>query len=181
MFKIQIEPALHLELLQLVHSEELFALVDANREYLRKWLPWLDDSKSVDDSKSFISRTMQQFADDLGFQIGIFSQDELIGVSGYLPLNKRDRSGELGYWLSENFEGRGFMTKTCTKLIELGFESLDLNKITIRCAAENLKSRGVIERLGLKKEGVLRQNEWLYDRFVDHEVYSLLKSEYTIS
>ena len=180
MFKIQIEPEFHLELMHLVHSEELFALVNLNREYLRKWLPWVDDSKTLDDSKCFIKRTMRQFANDLGFQVGIFFQDNLIGVSGYLPINKVDRCGEIGYWLSENFEGRGFMTKACTKLIELGFISLNLNKITVRCAVENQKSRGVIKRLGFKKEGVLRQNEWLYDRFVDHEVYSLLKSEYSI-
>jgi len=178
MFRIQIEEDLHLELLHLIHSKELFALVDTNREHLRKWLPWLDDSKSENDTKSFIRRTMQQYADDLGFHVGIFYKGAMIGVSGYLPLNVKDRYGELGYWLSERFEGHGFMSKTCTKLVELGFNFLDLNKITIRCAVENQKSRSVIVRLGFKKEGVLRENEWLYNKFVDHEVYLLLKSEF---
>ena len=178
MFRIQIEENLHLELLQMIHSQELFALVDQNREHLRQWLPWLDDSKSEEDTKGFIKRTMQQFADDLGCQVGIFFEGKMVGVCGFHPLDKKDRRGELGYWLSQEFEGRGFMTKTCARLIQIGFEQLDLNKISIRCATENCKSASIPERLGFVKEGTFRESEWLYDRFLDHYSYSQLRSEY---
>jgi ribosomal-protein-serine acetyltransferase len=181
LFRIQIKPNLHIELLHLIHSHDLYALVNSNREHLRKWMSWIDDTKSVEDTNNFISRTMKQYANDLGFQVGIFYNNQLVGVSGFSTLNKANRFGELGYWLSKDFEGQGFMTKVNSKIIETGFENLALNKIIIHCATENHKSRAVAERLGFKKDGALRQNEWLYDHFVDHVVYSMLKAEYNIS
>lgn len=63
-------------------------------------------------------------------------------------------------------------------LLEYGFVDNCLNKIEIRCAEENHKSRAVPERLGFTYEATLRQCEWLYDRYVDHAVYTMLASEY---
>jgi ribosomal-protein-serine acetyltransferase len=181
MCRIQIEPNLHIELLHTIHAKELYALIDVNRDHLREWMPWVDSTKSVGNVNDFIKTTMKQYADDLGFQVGIFYQNEIAGVSGFKPLSNINRSGELGYWLNKEFEGQGIMTKVNEKIIEIGFRNLDLNKITIQCAEENNKSRAVAERLGFKSDGILRQNEWLYDHFVNHVVYSLLKSEYKIS
>ncbi len=59
MFTIQIEPELHFELLHLIHSKELFTVVDANREHLREWMWWVDATSSEEDIKSFIKRTMK--------------------------------------------------------------------------------------------------------------------------
>lgn len=63
-------------------------------------------------------------------------------------------------------------------LIKFGFEKLNLNKVLIGCATGNLRSQKIPESLGFTYEGTLRQNEWLYDHFVDHKIYSLLKSEW---
>ncbi len=178
MFRIRVETDLHIELLHLLHSKDLFALVDRNREHLRQWLQWVDDTKSMKEIDDFIQRTMKQYADDLGFQVGIFCNNQIAGISGFLPVNKINRIGELGYWLSRDVEGHGIMTRVNEKIIQIGFDSLGLNKIIIHCATENKKSRSVAERLGFKSDGILRQNQWLYDHFVDHVEYSLLKSEY---
>ena len=173
--RIQIEPDLHVELLHLLHSKELYLLIETNREYLREWMSWIDDSKHEEYIKNFIKTSMKQQVDNLGFQCGIFYNNQLIGISGYQPLDKKNRCGEIGYWLSERFEGRGLMTKACAKIIEFGFEILDLNKIVIQCAVGNKKSRSLAERLGFKQEEVLEKNEWLYNRYIDHVVYSQLK------
>ena len=158
MFTIQIESELHLELLHLIHSKELYAVVDSNREHLRKWMWWLDATKNEEDIKTFIRGAMKQYSDDLGFQAVIFHKGNLVGVSGYSPLNKKDRIGELGYWLSAESEGLGIMTKVNVKIVSMGFELLNLNKVIIRCAVENQKSRAVAERLGFSLEGILREN-----------------------
>ena len=178
MFRIQIDPDLHIELLYHTHARDLYTIVDANREHLRKWLRWVDDTKSIEDINVFIRKTMRQYTDDLGFQVGIFYNDRIVGVSGFLPLNRIDRIGELGYWLSKDVESYGIMTRVNRKIIQIGFESLGLDKIIIHCATENNRSRSVAERLGFRSDGILRQNQWLYDHFVDQAVYSLLKSEY---
>ena len=158
----------------------MYALTEANREYLKEWLPWLNHSKSEDDTKSFIKSTMQQFSDDLGFQVAILFNNKIVGITGFHPINKVNHYGSLGYWLSKDHQGCGLMTKANAKIIELGFKDLGLNKIIIPCAFDNKKSRAVAVRLGLKQDGVLRQHEWLYDRYVDIVIYSILKSEFNM-
>jgi ribosomal-protein-serine acetyltransferase len=63
-------------------------------------------------------------------------------------------------------------------LIDEGFQQLVLNRIQARVATGNYQSQAVCERLGLKKEGVLRQGEWLYDHYVDLTMNSVLRTEW---
>jgi len=70
------------------------------------------------------------------------------------------------------------MTKACIAMIHHIFNDLHLNRVEIRCAVLNSKSRAIPERLGFSQEGTIREAEWLYDHFVDHIVYSLLAREW---
>jgi ribosomal-protein-serine acetyltransferase len=71
------------------------------------------------------------------------------------------------------------MTKACRFLVDYAFAELKLNRVEIRCATGNHKSRAIPERLGFKLEGTVRQAEWLYDHFVDHALYGMLASEWS--
>jgi ribosomal-protein-serine acetyltransferase len=104
--------------------------------------------------------------------------DALAGVVGFYRVDRVHRTGGIGYWLAERHSGLGVMTACCRFVVRYGFETLDLNRIHIAAATENRRSRAIPERLGFTFEGVLRQNENLYGTFVDHAVYSLLRSEY---
>ncbi|WP_455212691.1 GNAT family N-acetyltransferase [Kaarinaea lacus] len=178
MFTLNVEPGLKLALLKRSDAKALLSQIDENRDYLRQWLAWLDDTRNVQVVENFIASTLQQFANQLGFQTGIYVNNGLVGVAGFKPIDPVNRIGEIGYWLSKHYQGRGIMSKCVRVLVKAGFEELALNKIEIRCAVENRRSRAVAQRLGFIEEAVLRQREWLYDCFVDHVVYSLLKSEY---
>ena len=70
------------------------------------------------------------------------------------------------------------MTASCGALIEHAFKELRLNRIEIRCAVDNQKSRSIPVRLCFKEEGFLHEAEWLYDHFVDHVVYAMLAKEW---
>ena len=70
------------------------------------------------------------------------------------------------------------MTAAAKALISQGFQQLELNRIQARVATGNYPSQAVCDRLGLKKEGVLRQAEWFNDHFVDLTINSLLRSEW---
>jgi ribosomal-protein-serine acetyltransferase len=89
-----------------------------------------------------------------------------------------NRVGEIGYWLAAAAQGRGTMTECCRLLVRYAFLTLDLNRVEIAAATGNQRSRAVPERLGFKFEGVLREREELYGTFVDHAVYSQLRSEF---
>ena len=173
-----IDDHLSLRMLRLPDADELFAIVDANRERLREWLPWLDDNTTADDTRWFIQTTLDQCAADRGFVCAMLLDGAIVGVVGYNTIRRPSRIAELGYWLAAGATGRGLMTRSCRALIDYAFGELDLNKVEIRAAVGNRRSRAVPERLGFTQEGVLRQTEWLYDHLVDHVVYGLLRSEW---
>jgi ribosomal-protein-serine acetyltransferase len=70
------------------------------------------------------------------------------------------------------------MTASCGCLLDYAFRNLGMNRVEIRCATGNTRSRAIPERLGFKEEGTVRQAEWLYDHYVDHVVYSMLRDEW---
>ena len=80
MFRHVISHGLELRLLQQENAEALFALVDANRSYLRKWLPWLDRNQTVVDTCSFIASSVRQLTESRAFVAGIWSEGQLAGV-----------------------------------------------------------------------------------------------------
>jgi ribosomal-protein-serine acetyltransferase len=109
---------------------------------------------------------------------GIWLQSNLAGIASLHNTIWADRKASLGYWLGASFQGQGLVTKACRVLISHSFSELKLNRLEIQCAPENERSRKVAERLGFRKEGVLRQSWWSRDHFVDQVVYGLLASEW---
>jgi ribosomal-protein-serine acetyltransferase len=179
MVKIAIEEGLFLKSLELREAEDLLLLVDFNRQYLREWLPWLDLTRTIDEMIIFVESTMHQLSSNQGFQTAIWHHGQIVGIIGYHHLEWANRSTCIGYWLDERFQGKGIMTKACRALVEYAFEEWKLNRIEIRCAEGNVKSRGIPERLGFKAEGLLRETEWLYDHYVDHVVYGMLAKDWS--
>jgi|WetSurMetagenome_2_1015567.scaffolds.fasta_scaffold246120_1 ribosomal-protein-serine acetyltransferase len=176
--KIVVDDELFLKSLELREAEELLLLVNANRSYLREWLPWLDLTRSIDEMIVFIESTLRQNAGNQGFQTAIWHQGQIVGIIGYHHLEWANRSTCIGYWLDQRSQGKGFMTKACHTLVDYAFNEWKLNRIEIRCAEGNRKSRGIPERLGFKAEGLLREAEWLYDHYVDHVVYGMLAKDW---
>lgn len=174
MFTCRISDHAELRPLEKRLAPELFALVDANRAYLRRWMPWLDGVKDVEAIEKFIQTTLDQHARNNGIQAGVWLDGKLAGVMGHHGVDWVSRRTSMGYWLAESAQGRGVMTEACRALIEHSFGEMGLNRVEIRCATANAKSRAIPQRLGFQLEGVSRQAEWLYDHFVDHEIWGLL-------
>jgi ribosomal-protein-serine acetyltransferase len=177
-FSRRIGPGISLEIVKEEDAESLFAVVDANRAYLRRWLPWLDGNLNPADSLTFIRAARQQAGDNLGFAAAIRVEGQIAGIAGYHTMNWPNRSGIMGYWLAEPHQGRGIMTRSCQALIDFGFAALNLNRVAIACAVENGRSRAIPRRLGFQREGTARDAEWLYTHYVDHAQYSLLQREW---
>jgi ribosomal-protein-serine acetyltransferase len=173
-----IDPATSLRVLREDDADELFALTDANRAHLRRWLPWVDLVTSEEDSRSFLETVTAQRKDGRGPTFGIVQDGALTGVVGFLPIDRVNCCGEIGYWLAERAQGRGVMTRACWFAVRYGFLTLDLHRIQIAAGTENRGSRNVPERLGFRFEGILRGRENLYGTFIDHAMYSLLRSEF---
>lgn len=173
-----IDSSLELKQLQLEDSKHLFAVTNANRDYLAKWLAWVKDTRSVQDTEKFIRNTIFRYENKGELVCGIWFENSLIGTIGLIDVDKKDRKTELGYWLAQEYQGKGIMTKAVKVFLQYAFEELKLHRVQILVAVENKKSQAIPERLGFTKEGILRGNAWLYDHFEDHIVYSLLDHEF---
>ena len=178
MFAYQVDEHIQLRQLEPRFAEDLFQLIDRNRTYLREWLPWVDGTLSPKDTSHFIQLTLNQIAANNGFQTGIFYQGVIAGCIGLHRIDWGNQKTSIGYWLAAEFQGRGIMTKACKAMIDHIFNELELNRVEIRAAVKNRKSRAIPERLGFTQEGTIRRAEWLYDHYVDHVVYGLLKEEW---
>lgn len=178
MFTLKVDHEIELQLFQLHHSEELFHLVDMNRDHLRKWLPWVDSMTSPLQYHSIIPMWLKQFADNTGVHTGIRYRGQLVGTIGFHQMDWNNSQTSMGYFLSKHAQGYGIITKSVTALINYALFELGLNRIEIRCGEHNLKSRAVPERLGFTKEGIVRDGERLQQIFHNLIVYSMLSSDW---
>ncbi|MBC8099644.1 MAG: GNAT family N-acetyltransferase [Armatimonadetes bacterium] len=178
MFVYRVDHETELRLFEDRHTEDLFDLTDANRVHLREWLMWADDIGSMSDSRAFIRDGLRQFADNDGFQAGIWYQGDLVGCIGLHRINWSDRNTEIGYWLAQAYTGRGIATRATAAMVDYAMNVYRLHRVIIRCAAGNLKSRAIPERLGFTLEGVLRHDTRLHHEYIDHMLYSMLSDEW---
>jgi ribosomal-protein-serine acetyltransferase len=156
-------------------AEEIFAEADQNRARLREWLPWVDRTSSPDDVRAFIQKCEASEGKERSF--GIYVDGALAGSVG-LTLDE-DNAGEIGYWITEAFEGRGLVTAAARELLRFGFRDKGLRRIQLTAAVENERSRAVAERLGMTQEGVLRKAGRIReDRYLDLVMYSILREEW---
>ena len=147
MFKRKITSEIEIRLSLPSYVEAIFAVIEENREFLRQWLPWLDGTKSANDTRDFIRAQLHQFARGEALHVTIFSNGSVAGVAGFNQIDQTNGIGYTGYWLAEKFNGKGIMTRVVSDLIVIARDELHLQKADICCATENKKSRSIPERL----------------------------------
>ena len=177
-FELIVDENTSLFLYQEKDAKELFKLINSNRSYFKEWLPWLDFDTKIEDTQKFILEAITNYKNGIGLNLGIHFFDKIVGSVGFNTINSIHKNAEIGYMLSKDYTGKGIMIKSCKTLINYGFEKLELNRVTIKCATKNNRSRAIPEKLGFKLEGIIEQNERLFDRFVDHAHYGMLKENW---
>lgn len=178
MFKYIIDDSTHLSLLEIKDAEKLFDLINRNRDHIGEWLKFPSITLKEDDSKTFIERTRIRYAKDEGYWLGVWNGDELAGSIGYLYVDQENKKTEIGYWLGKEYEGKGIITKSIKVLIDYAFNELQLHKIEIGAARDNIRSRAIPEKLGFKREGEIRDYEYINGRFIDRIIYGLKADEW---
>jgi ribosomal-protein-serine acetyltransferase len=177
-FSYKVDEQIEIELLQQQHKEELFTLIDTNREHLRKWLLWVDKRKSAEDFEPIIPIWITNYANNNGFDAGIRFNGKLVGMIGLHYIDWKNKATSIGYFLSEEAQGNGIITRSVRSLVNYLFEEMDLHRIEIQCAVNNLKSIAIPTKLGFVQEAVKRDGQWLYDHYEDLVTFSLLKRDW---
>jgi ribosomal-protein-serine acetyltransferase len=168
-----------LRLLAPYDAAAMLALVESDRAHFETWLPWAREMRTEQDAREFIARGTARYAEFGTPWTGVWVAGELVGGVLFWPVDDMGRHVELGYWLAARAGGRGVMTDAIAVLLDYCFVELGLNKVVIRCAAQNAASRGVPRRLGFTEEGVLREHLFLDGAAHDLVVYGLLRREWS--
>ncbi len=101
----------------------------------------------------------------------------LIGAIG-LTINKIFNRAELGYWIGKGYWNYGYCTEASKAVVYYGFHRLGLNKIHAHHLLRNPASGKVMEKIGMKKEGTLREHVIKWGKYEDYACYSILKIEF---
>ncbi len=180
MVEIAVTREIKLTQISLPNAHEIFSTIDTQREYLSVWLPFVPFTQTIDDTISFISSVVDAPPERaelvfVAYYMGIFA-----GIIGFKDTDRLNQKTEIGYWLSEPFQGKGIIVLSVKRLIDYAFAELKMNRIQIRCAVGNNPSKKIPQRLGFLLEGIERDGELLANgEYTDLEVYSMLKKEYS--
>jgi len=178
MFEIRVDDNILLQVPRQDQAGELFALVKDNYERLHEWMTWCNEDYSLASAAEFIDSAQAVSEQDAGLALIIIVDGKIAGGIGVHNVSLQDRSAESGYWIGEKYAGKGIVTRSANELLDHAFNVMQMNRMAIKCAPENLRSRAVAERLGFVLEGTKREASRLHDRFVDHVVYSMLAKEW---
>lgn len=176
--KIKTDNDITLITLRLKSAREIYDCIDRSRDFLGKWMPWVETTKSYKDTEAYIKSAKDKHRDKSDLVFEIRQKDKFIGLIGLKDIDHTNKKAEIGYWLGEEYSGKGIMTRSSKVLIDYAFDELKLNRIMIRCAVENIRSCNIPRQLGFAFEGIERQGERIYGRYQDLKVYSLLKKEW---
>jgi ribosomal-protein-serine acetyltransferase len=166
-----------LRLLEAGDAPELHAVIDANRAYLSRWLPWAG-GQTLGETEEFIASTREQLAANNGFQAAVVPAGRIVGIVGFHSVSWENRATSLGYWLEESAQGGGTMTRAVRFLVDHAFGPWQLHRVEVHAAPSNLRSRAIPERLGFRREAVLRETERIGGRYLDGVVYGILEDEW---
>jgi len=114
------------------------------------------------------------------YQLAIMLRGEgrLIGNCGIRLKSADSRQANLGYEIAPGYWGDGYATEAARAMVAFGFEELQLHRIWARCVAENVASYRILEKVGMRREGRLREEEWMKGRWWDTLAYSILEHEW---
>ncbi|MDB6030646.1 MAG: acetyltransferase, partial [Verrucomicrobiales bacterium] len=130
-------------------------------------------------AETFITGVTKDWVDKKSavFAITLQSTGELCGTIG-LILEQKHARAEMGYWVGVPFWSKGICTEAARCLLKFGFEPLELNKIQAHHFSRNPGSGRVMQKIGMKHEGHLRQHVRKWDHFEDLEFYGILREEW---
>ena len=154
-----------------VDAPLIMATVNVNREYLRQWLPWLDGNTELGHFQKYIESCCLGYREASSFLVGLWDEDSGCHIGNFGFNRLHEDHGEIGYWLAQNYTGRGIIHHALIWLQKYGRKKFQLSEVTIRAATANERSRKVAQQLGFELLRIIPNNEWLYDHYVDHAEY----------
>jgi RimJ/RimL family protein N-acetyltransferase len=140
-------------------APDVFAAINESRERVKVWLPWAAEGHlTLADTEEFVQRVGRDWEERKQFALGIWdaASGRYLGGAGVHIRDLDVPYFELGYWIREGEEGKGYVREAVRLQTRFAFEQMGANRVEIRCDARNDRSRNIPESLGFPLEGRLR-------------------------
>lgn len=178
MYSFEINTNLSIREAESGNATVIWQAISTHREYLKKWLPFVERIKQVEDEEAFLTSVLAVPYEERNLVFIIENNGKFCGLVGFVNTDVTNHRTEIGYWLLPEFQGRGIMTQCVDHLCRWAIRERAINRIQIRCATGNMPSNAIPQRLNFKLEGTERDGELLASGvYADIHVYSILKGE----
>jgi len=145
-----------------------------------RFMPWGPNTK--EDTAGFLRRAIAKQIQEprTQYELAVTLKDtgHLIGGCGVRAVNMERGEGNIGYCLNQDHWGQGYATEAARRLLRHGFQELKFHRIFATCDPENIGSKRVLEKIGMRQEGHLRENERMRGKWRDTLVYAILDREW---
>jgi len=178
MFFIEVDSEIKLALTMPKYAQDIFKLIDSNRDFLSQWFPWVEHVKEVKDTEKFINTRLEHLLNNTALHTTIIYNNKVVGCLDFTVIDDFNKRAGIGYWLDEAHNGKAIMSRAVWKLICIGFEEYKFEKIFIDCEVINCRSCNLAKRLGFIHEGVLRKHYNINGIQKDMNFYGLLREDW---
>jgi RimJ/RimL family protein N-acetyltransferase len=152
-----------------------------SRDDVTRWL-YFDSRTPAESDEALEQRVTRTRLDGSGdsLELGLEHAEtgELLGTVILMYRSEEHRQGEIGFIVHPRHHGQGYAGEAATEMLRLGFEGLDLHRIVGRCEPRNEASARLLERLGMRREAHLIENEWVKGEWQSELIYAMLDREW---
>lgn len=154
------------------------ALREASHAYLQRWEPtWPEDDLTRPAFRRRLSIYAREMEAGHAWPFFIFAEADQALVGAITLSNVRRgvaETGTLGYWIGQDFAGRGYATAAVRAMIDYAFDDLKLHRVEAACVPDNAASRRVLEKAGFVLEGEARAYLKINGAWADHLLFGVV-------
>lgn len=178
MFAIILGDGAELRPLEPWQAEEFLAHLDRARETVDPWIPWATRNTDLESARATLQRYADLAARDAGRLYGIWLDGTLVGGTMFVAFAPAAGTCEIGCWLEPAGQGRGLVTRASEHLIDWAVRGRGMHRVEWITRPDNAASRNVARRLGMRVDGVLREQFPYRGVRHDAEVWAVLAPEW---
>ncbi|WP_407272862.1 GNAT family N-acetyltransferase [Radiobacillus sp. PE A8.2] len=150
----------------------------ASNDAVSQFVTW-NSHQSLSDTQTFIDFILQEYEDEnlACWGIVLKENNRLIGTIDFVDWDTKNKVGEIGYVLSEEYWAQGIMTEAAIEVVNFGFKRMNLVRIQARCFVDNIGSETVMRKIGMRYEGTVRKALLAKGKHHNLKMYSILQEE----
>jgi ribosomal-protein-serine acetyltransferase len=163
----------------LTDIQPMYKAIRESMAEILPWMPWCHIDYSIQESKTWVESCPDSWEKGTAYEFVILDarNDSFLGCCGLNRIHIIDKVANLGYWIRTSQTRQGVAANAALLLVRFGFQQLQLKRIEIIAAVENVASQRVAEKIGAVREGVLRNRLILQDQVHDAVLFSIIPDD----